>query len=561
MAAHDDIPDEDFDRLWDEAFNEAAGKQCSNPRHQADPIEQTAPRRASSARRPSNHFVSPKQEVPQNQQRQERRSSLAAIPPQAATPLKVAGQQARPTRRLSSIPRGPKPKQASPIRAGEPHLSAYTVPVMDQLLRKNTTASVSGASIVSNFSVLDISVANGWQDGLPGCEYDGAILTSESDNEAQNHPKTEGPLPGEGNIALKTSKSTSSIKSIKWNSKIGAAKFVLELEPSSSEFEREGNNGHGHSSVHPYTLPTTFKVSAHKEKRKQPSGLVLSHNQRNEAHTVMVKDIGSESIFCNTALRIGQEILTINQHRVKNPQQAAKIMKSIKGSVDLLVSAGGRPPGTKYVRIKTNPNRKNGNGEIFVNEGLGIQLQNRKGLVQATYIDSDGLFSTSTIRQGDILLNVNGMIVGDESRAMKALLVSQKQDLIYSLVYSMEDLRVGLMGQLLPRPWEKTWSEDYREVTLSRFLSDDEYDRRQIFVVLSFQQDWTCRCTDPIDALLKDATLDERAHWQLIIMSEIEPLLDRINEALELAVAKLSEATREAMAVAALDAKPTETQR
>ena len=306
------------------------------------------------------------------------------------------------------------------------------------------------------------------------------------------------------------------------------AEFVLKLHPPT---ETE------------LSLPRMFHAIAFKESRSQLSGLVLSLNDKREAGTVIVKDIHKTSIFSATNLREGNEILAINNHRVKYPQQAAKIIKSIKGVVDILYSDGERFPGMKYVRVKKTPSVKTNShgGRVY---SLGIQLSTAKEVVQVVRVDSDGPFANSSLCPGDIILTINGTVAANANGATE--LLANCDELICALVFSMRDFRLGLTRYLADERWDLAWNDAGDEVTLSKFSSSSSFadghsdgscsvdDGKMKFVIKFFHEEYSCQCIQSENAE------DE------VYRNVIQPLVNDMNSHFDTVVNSLSATVEEA---------------
>lgn len=295
--------------------------------------------------------------------------------------------------------------------------------------------------------------------------------------------------------------------------------------------------------LHPPTeteliLPRTFHATAFKDSRSQSSGLVLSLNDKREAGKVIIKDIHETSIFSATNLSEGNEILAINNHRVKYPQQAAKIIKSIKGRVDILCSDGERFPGTKYVRVKKTPSVKTDShgGRVY---SLGIQLNREKEVVQVAHVESDGPFANSSLRPGDIILTINGTVTVNANGATKLLANCEK--LICALVFSMHDFRLGLTRYLADEEWEVAWNDAGDEVALSKSSSTSSFaggnsdgscsssdGGRMKFVIKFYPGQYSCQCIQSENAE------DE------VYRNVIQPLVNDMNSNFDIVVSNLS---------------------
>jgi len=555
--SHDEVPDEEFDRLWEEAVINAAGKQKqggSKPRDRSDPVENKTPRPTGPHHHRHHHHHHH---------------------------FSHAGARGGSRTRSQSIPKKPKQRPLSEGKLNPSNLSALPnkgTRRAGAVRRRNSHAAVvpsSSASILSNFSAgrpaefdpghdarrniqaipsSSASILSNFSDGRPvdpdpistslHSNYSGVLLGAKE----QGFPTDEtsralvlSSEPKKQPHRVVAPQSPNSYGNTKSNLLREMAQFVLQSEPPSSEGKKGGeSNGRKNHSANPYILPTTLKVMAQKRSRNHPSGLVLSLNQRNEIGTVMVKDITPQSIFMNTALRAGHEILAINGHRVRDPQKAAEIMKGTKGFVELLLSDGNRPPGTRYERVKASPE--------IMDKGAGIQLQSKRGLVRVTHVDPDGLFAHSGLHPGDLFLTINGIVAQDANQTGKLLMDHLNHGLVCVLVYSMADLRMGLVEEFFSDGWEVTWSNKFQEVTVARVLNG-KVDERKFTMILNFNRWWSCQCEDPLGALGGNTNQAERSVWEIILQSEVESLLEKINGALALVIEKLREATSDALAL------------
>eukprot|EP00985_Skeletonema_marinoi_P015178 scaffold7770_cov121-Skeletonema_marinoi.AAC.5 len=283
-----------------------------------------------------------------------------------------------------------------------------------------------------------------------------------------------------------------------------------------------------------FEIPTIFEVKGHKENRNQSTGLVLTFGRENDTGTVVVKGISPTSLFANTRLKSGHEILMINSHRVKSPQQAAKIMKSLSGDVTIYVSEGTRAPGMKYIRVKAGSKKMmNGhNGHIdrsLHSAAKDVTLVTRNDrLVRVSHVDPDGAFSKN-LSAGDVVITVNGTLVQNDEEAMKLLLDTTNHGIVCMLVYSMANLCKGLIDQLLPG-WKRWWVSE-AEVTVSR-------DNVSFSIV--WRDDWVCDCNHS----------DEEAVYN----SDIQPAIGKINVATSFVINSIIDASEVQRKQIALDA-------
>eukprot|EP00569_Conticribra_weissflogii_P001501 CAMPEP_0171358010 /NCGR_PEP_ID=MMETSP0878-20121228/46533_1 /TAXON_ID=67004 /ORGANISM="Thalassiosira weissflogii, Strain CCMP1336" /LENGTH=1416 /DNA_ID=CAMNT_0011864067 /DNA_START=143 /DNA_END=4393 /DNA_ORIENTATION=+ len=376
-----------------------------------------------------------------------------------------------------------------------------------------------------------------------------------------------------------------------------AAEYMLGLmgkvdcssfHASENSYDEQGSRSNNHQDEPPFRLPTTTTITARKRSKDQLTGLILSLTGGNEIGTVMVKDMTPTSIFSNTDLKSGHEILAINDHRVKCPQRAAKIMRGLVGEIKLFVSDGERPPGTKYIRVRRSTKFVRGQSKsastglngldslalVVKNEeeesDIGIHFESVQGMVRIGNVDPHGIFSNSSVYVGDIVLSINGIPTRNEDQARKLILgmddlegsgVSNQSGLICMLIYSMVDLRVGLVDQFLPSSWKKNWNENFGEVTIdgsfndTKGREDQDYDgplkEKNFEFTLNFRSDWVCQCIDPFQQFdHENESPEEKEKWTKMFDEEIQPIVNKMNEAIATATKVTKEASEASVAPA-----------
>lgn len=518
----DVINDEDFDRLWDEAVAEAAAvKSTKSKRSKSLKVNKhngaAVPSAQSSGRRRSNTIAVARQSAHQPCQRSvEENVDLRRVPSTASMPsceLSKDSRRRRPStesngefRRLSSessgdgvsrnrrsfrrVPSTPSIQFPNELTTGNRRRHSSTESSSqsrrpstessgDGLSRRQSSVSMVpsipsfnelskhsmfGRESKTNPMAMDESVTS-FASGFSGFES-----VSVQEQQPQRSTSNDSRRKQVNNIRPKSRSPTPGVnkqKSIEIAQQ-GAANYVLTAE--SSELQRLQ-----------FEIPATYEVRGHKENRNQSTGLVLTFGRENDAGTVIVKGISPTSLFASTRLKSGDEILMINSHRVKSPQQAAKIMKSLSGDVTIYASEGTRAPGMKYIRVKANRSRKSAEKDLTL-------VTNNNGLVRVAYVDPHGTYNKA-LSVGDIVITVNGTLIQDEEEAEKRLLETVGNGVNCVLIYSMADLCKGLINQLLP-DWKNCWLSAV-EFSLSR---DD------VSFVVTWRDDWVCECSPSDDA-------------------------------------------------------------
>lgn len=164
-------------------------------------------------------------------------------------------------------------------------------------------------------------------------------------------------------------------------------------------------------------------------------------------------------------LEPGFEILSVNDHRIKNAQRCVEMLKhyTLKGTdVDIIASAGSRPAGSLYAMIKRDGNNKPiespGDGSFH-----GLFLEDKGGRVRVSGFGPSGLFVNSKINKGDILLSIGGRPIheiDDCERAMKKVANGLIPVLTYNIFRKFRSgVVVSTMRQGDENPAEKKITE------------------------------------------------------------------------------------------------------
>ena len=531
------ISDDDFDSLWEEAVAEAARHKKSKPQRRKSMI----PKEPSERRKPRSDSI-PGMMSPQRKTGATRNTitlplSLEAPPtsPRSERKLSLQRKSSRDThtveRRLSQAkPQSQEPGSKAMRRHSSLGLDDITQdsPKRPNETRRSSTLTVSDDKLLQESMVSQISFSN-----LPE-------LTE----------LMKKPTIGTAATAASDFSSTKIISSKKLSSETdGGSGDGMAGNPKKSALPKKVHVDESLQKVADYilhttenglscnavTLPAIHSISSFKENKEQLSGLIIS---RDAGCEVLVRKITPNSIFAVTPLREGHEILTINDRRVKCPLRATTIIKSIKGEVNLLVSEGERPPGTKYVKAKIDKHARSGSDidslSAKSNENhckdIGLTLEeSRHGLVRVVQVEENSVFSNMSIREEDIILAVNGESAQSIDLVSKLLgKFNRRGGIAILLVYSMVDLRLGLVDRIIQSPWETLWDEDFKGVTISKKAAAGDEDKPASFCLV-FDDDWSCDLISCDDASSREK-------------EEIHLATDRLNDAISRAVKSWSDA-------------------
>jgi len=222
-------------------------------------------------------------------------------------------------------------------------------------------------------------------------------------------------------------------------------------------------------------LPQLISITIYKQSPTQPAGLKLisnnsnnsSSNNNNSSSGVIISNISSNSPFhpsnftnSTNGLHTNDELLIVNNHRVRHPSKAVTLIKQCVSSLNVVVSRGKRIDGMTYCLVRIDNNNdidiedSRGNKESSVGGGScsiatssikskskwqeskdspsdhpsinspspssnsqsststrtshGLTLYQQNNLIYISNISSSSPFHKSNINIGDILLSING---------------------------------------------------------------------------------------------------------------------------------------------------------
>lgn len=282
-------------------------------------------------------------------------------------------------------------------------------------------------------------------------------------------------------------------------------------------------------------------ISASVVKTKEPVGLTLSCNNdaRYTSSSAVVSSISPQSPFHpenyshGEAIREGDEILTINGHRVKDARRAAEMIRATDEGVLTVVASTAAPAGdhctddgrkrgvrrrldgTTYHMIRLSKYVEEGGSSASMSrctyQGMTLEVIDlTSSFVSIKSVEPSSVFARSGLKTGDVLLTVDGSIVRTADEAIRALSANQDTNVIdrviVLLVFSVWDMRTRVIRDELsdtsPNDWDISLScedklshGDEREcITLT--MADTA-----VSFQLRFDQDGTCSCPEPLAAL------------------------------------------------------------
>jgi len=156
---------------------------------------------------------------------------------------------------------------------------------------------------------------------------------------------------------------------------------------------------------------------------------------------VKVGKIHEDGSLKNTELKVGQTVLAINSTAVLNPEQAGSLVGASGPEVfitSLCAPTTKDPPFCKLVSAPTSREHP----------GISFDSSRKRCLVQVARVFSHGPFAGSVLRQGDIVLAVNGVPVSKPEEAEQVLLQSLNLPNTVLYVVDMAEYRRSILTEL-----------------------------------------------------------------------------------------------------------------
>lgn len=342
-------------------------------------------------------------------------------------------------------------------------------------------------------------------------------------------------------------------------------------------------------------IPRILSVAVQK-KEGQPLGLTLSNSDKHGSGGggVVVTAISEGSPFhrlnFNTkdnthnmeTIHEGDEILTINNHRVKDPRRAANMIRkcpegelcvvvsttrpipSVGGSDSSLTAWGRergerRMEGTVYhmIRLPSTPSNSAGAATSLASSNVGIEFEESEESFVKIKTISNPSFAKSGLKVGDVVLSIDGAVVKSVDDAMRVLVggtdgsftgASDENNsrVVALLVYSFWDMRNQVIHEELlgssPNNWEVTATCPGEEQQQTKETIALRMSGTTITFELVFDADGTCSCPEPLGALKsfhqhqtsqqqdsamgEEPSLNSKQHHSTLSQSEARSALD-----------------------------------
>lgn len=168
---------------------------------------------------------------------------------------------------------------------------------------------------------------------------------------------------------------------------------------------------------------------------------------------IFVSKIAKKSLFDDSELTEGCEILVVNDHRVRSARKGADLVKNCSSWLTVMASKGSRPEDSDMSMFRVEEEQWN-----------CIRFKTTNGLVRIT--DKSGPFKKSPFMNGDICLAINGIAVNDAHKAME-IVSEDTPGLIVVLSFSLRKLQRKLVESLLYGSLQIQWDDKRNECKLS----------------------------------------------------------------------------------------------
>jgi len=169
---------------------------------------------------------------------------------------------------------------------------------------------------------------------------------------------------------------------------------------------------------------------------------------------VEISNIEKESPFYDTPLNVGHIVLAINSVAILDPKQAVDLVQSSENKVSITTICPPSADEAPFCKLVAAATARQHPGIIF-------NTCRERCLVQVSRVFSRGPFAGTHLRQGDVVLAVNGVPVSTPEQAEKVLRQSVESSNTVLYVVDMANYRQSIMQELQS-------TEDFRCLRLER---------------------------------------------------------------------------------------------
>ena len=229
---------------------------------------------------------------------------------------------------------------------------------------------------------------------------------------------------------------------------------------SSNKLKQQQEPSKNVKGLEPFTIPSILSLKVTKRTPTEKIGLAF----RKSNGTIVIEKIAPGSAFDGSALRPGHECLCINGIRLRSARRAAEIVRGTTSELKLMASNAPRPPGTMYTTISLRDIDLS-SGDDFA---AGMKFSMKHGLIQLVDATNDCPVNGTSLKIGDFILAINGVVVGNVPTAVGVLDKSRDDDTVPLLYFNMRHLRVSLVDKVIGNNWKKEWSNAYDECAVSQ---------------------------------------------------------------------------------------------
>ena len=132
-------------------------------------------------------------------------------------------------------------------------------------------------------------------------------------------------------------------------------------------------------------------------------------------------------------------------------------------------------------------------GDVNSASAAGMYFELNHGLVQLTKLDPSSPVLNSSLKVGDFILSINGIVTGTVQSTIR-LLSDSSVGMIPILYFSMRQLRVTLVEKVIGDAWKREWSDTYDECVVLPPTGESNP------LTLQFRENGTCELVDPFRA-------------------------------------------------------------
>ena len=170
-----------------------------------------------------------------------------------------------------------------------------------------------------------------------------------------------------------------------------------------------------------------FGVCAITARKFSENDLVGIQLKEDDSGKYKVSNISVDSIFRDSALQVGDSVLSVNGKSIKELflEEMIQVAESSKDKVTFVVRQANVKKRRIEKRTNSNPNEITVERKGTVDAGIRFEVKQKKLFVSEIWRDS--IFSNTLLKVGDCITKINDMDFAEYANADYALMVTNKK--------------------------------------------------------------------------------------------------------------------------------------